>query len=92
MNLVDRLTALLKDRQTEMTDQAAPTPEGLCPNCWGSQEYAGLIRELEHDFQVEVNRGTGKYDFIKEFVVKHLDGIRLKNTVHGLECAKCRVK
>ena len=66
-------------------------PEGVCPNCWGSQEYADQIRDIEKDVQVEVNRGAENYDFIKTFVKTHVDGIRLINKIEGGVCERCQV-
>jgi hypothetical protein len=66
-------------------------PESVCPNCWGSQEYADQIREIEKDFQLEVSKGSANYAFIQNFVVNHIDGIKLRNSLEGFECAKCKI-
>lgn len=63
---------------------------GYCPNCWGEQEYDDLIREKYRDAQVDVNNRKASYDFVKKFVVTHLDGIRLKNATGGVSCPKCK--
>ena len=68
------------------------TPKGLCPNCWGSQEYDGQIRELYRDKQIDVNNHEANYAFIQDFVVTHLDGIRLKKGANSLECPTCKVQ
>ena len=64
-------------------------PEGLCPNCWGYQEYGSKIRTMVVDMQVDVNNHQAAYAFIQKFVVTHLDGITLKNTRDGLVCDDC---
>ena len=66
------------------------TPEGYCPNCWGSQEYDNEIRELYKDKQVDVNNHEAHYAFIQDFVVNHIDGIKLKRGNNSLECPTCR--
>ena len=66
-------------------------PEGVCPNCWGDQEYGNLIREKYKDVQIGVNNKESKHAFIQDFVVTHLKGIKLKSTVHGTECPTCKV-
>ena len=44
-------------------------PEGVCPNCWGKQEYDGVVRDLVRDHQIDVNAGRENYAFIQDFVV-----------------------
>lgn len=67
-------------------------PEGVCPNCWGTQEYDHQIRELYKDKQIDVNNHKANYAFIKDFVVTHIDGIHLKKGDNSLECPTCHVK
>jgi len=85
MNLYN---AVLKFFTNKPDGQIAP--EGVCPNCWGSQEYANQIREIEKDVQLEVNRGTANYDFIKTFVKTHVEGFRLINKIEGGVCERCQ--
>lgn len=79
---------LFKTKKTDIFDTA---PDGVCPNCWGDQEYGNVIREKYKDIQIEVNNRESKHAFIQEFVVTHLDGIKLKSTVHGTECPTCKI-
>jgi len=65
------------------------TPEGVCPNCWGKQEYDGVVRELLRDHQIDVNNKKSADAFIRKFVVEKIDGITLKKGTSGLECAMC---
>lgn len=67
------------------------TPKGLCPNCWGEQEYDNQIRELYEDKQIDVNNHNANYAFIQDFMVTHLDGIKLIKGNNGMECPTCRI-
>lgn len=87
--LTQALVSLFKKPASATKDQI---PEGLCPNCWGSQEYDGQIRELYRDRQIDVNNHEANYAFIQDFVVTHLDGIRLKKGANSLECPTCKVQ
>ncbi len=87
MNLVEKVVKFFGQRKN---GEDIVAPEGVCPNCWGSQEYGDQIREIEKDFQLEVGKGSANYTFIQEFVVNHIDGIKLRNSLEGLECAKCK--
>jgi len=87
--LTQALVSFFKKPVSATKDQ---TPVGLCPNCWGSQEYDGQIRELYRDKQIDVNNHEANYAFIQDFVVTHLDGIRLKKGANSLECPTCKVQ
>ena len=65
-------------------------PEGVCPNCWGEQEFDNKIREIVKDRQINVNSGRENYAFIQEFVVNHIDGIQLRNSIDGKVCKHCK--
>ena len=88
MDIVESILNFLKKPKEETKGTA---PEGICPNCWGKQEYDGKIRELYEDKQIEVNNHSANYAFIQEFVVNNVDGIRLKRGNNSLECPTCRV-
>ncbi|GGW30134.1 hypothetical protein [Arenibacter certesii] len=64
------------------------SPEGTCPLCWGYQEYDHKIRELFKDNQIDVNNHRAKYMKIQKFMVKYIDGIRLKQG-EIKECTTC---
>lgn len=68
------------------------TPEGLCANCWGKQEYDGVIRELYADKQIDVNNHSANYAFIQNFVVNKIEGIHLKKGNNSFECPTCKAK
>jgi len=72
-------------------DQFDEVPEGVCPNCWGDQEYGNVVRQKYKDLQIEVNNHSSKHAFIQDFVITNLKGIKLKSKVNGLECPTCHV-
>ena len=61
---------------TEITK--GKTPEGICPNCWGEQEYDSMIREMYVDMQIDINNHKANYSFIQDFVVTNLKRIIIK--------------
>ena len=86
MSLLDTLSAFFS-RPAEET--AGDSPDGACPNCWGRYEYDGEIRKVARDRQIDVNNGVARHAFIKNFVVHHIDGIRLRDDNTGQVCPKC---
>ena len=87
MSFIDTIAAFFRRPAEETRDEV---PEGACPNCWGRFEYDNVVREMIKDRQVNVLNNEEHYAFIQAFVVEHIDGIKLKNTNHGLECPRCR--
>ena len=59
---------------------------------WGKQEYDHEIREMYKDKQIDVNNHEANYAFIQDFVVTHIDGIKLKKGNNSFECPTCRAK
>lgn len=85
--MIDKLIAFFR-RPKEET--ASTAPDGLCPNCWGEQEYDGQIREMYIDKQIDVNNHEANHAFIKKFVVERVDGIHLRKGDNGMECPTCK--
>ena len=57
-----------------------------------NKEYGNKIRELARDKQIDVNNKTARFNFIKQFVVRHVEGIHLKKGDNGYECPTCKLK
>jgi len=87
MNIIKSISNYLNKKDSR---QKIETPEGVCPNCWGKQEYDKKIRVLMNDKQIDVNNKSAKHAFIKEFVVNNIDGIRLKKNNNSYECPSCK--
>lgn|SRR5690606_17780720 len=85
MDLVENILQFLK-KPKKMTE--GKSPEGTCPVCWGYQEYDTKIRQMFKDKQIDVNNHLDSYMKVGKFMVKYVDGIRLKQ---GLiqECPTC---
>ena len=86
MGLVDRLSEFLARPQEETTGEV---PDGVCPNCWGHYEWDGEIRRVARDRQIDINNGVARYAFVQDFVVKQIDGIRLRDSRDGASCPRC---
>lgn len=84
--MIEKLIAFFKKPKSET---AGKTPEGLCPNCWGKQEYDDEVREMYKDKQIDVNNHQANYAFIQDFMVTNLNGIKLVKGNNSLECPTC---
>jgi len=81
--MIEKLIAFFKKTAQETNNE---TPEGVCPNCWGNQEYDSVIRELYQDHQIDVNNAQANHYFIQNVVVNKIEGIKLKKGNNGLVC------
>jgi len=87
--MIETLINFFRQSPEQTKNQA---PEGLCPMCWGYQEYDNKIRKLYKDRQIDVNNKEANYTFIQDFVINHIDGIKLKKGTSSLECTTCKLK
>ncbi len=85
--MIEDLINYFKKPEEETKGKA---PRGFCPNCWGEQEYDSMIRELHKDKQIDVNNHKAHYAFIQDFVVTHVQGIRLTKLENGWQCPTCK--
>ena len=44
--MIETIIAFFKKNKEETKGKV---PDGLCPNCWGKQEYDNVIRDLYRD-------------------------------------------
>jgi hypothetical protein len=87
MMMIENLIKFFKKTKEETTGKA---PEGVCPNCWGAQEYDNKVRELYRDKQIDVNNHEANYAFIQDFVVNNINGIKLIRDGERSLCPSCR--
>lgn len=86
MNLFDTVINYLKGNQDKIE-----APEGVCPNCWGRQEYEGkLIEAISHE-HIDLNNVTEKKGWIQAYATQHLTGIKLEKKENVYECQTCKV-
>lgn len=85
MNLIENILQFLRKSEQETQGKS---PEGTCPVCWGYQAYDTKIRKMLKDKQIDVNNHKDSYMKVQKFMVKYVDGIRLKQG-RVEECSTC---
>jgi len=63
MNIVESLKKLITDKASNKQTDA---PEGVCPNCWGREEYEGKFFEA-------VNKHGKDLGWVQEYVVRKVN-------------------
>lgn len=85
--MIKTLTNFFKKPEKE---RKGSVPKGLCPNCWGEQEYDSQIRKMYVDKQIDINNTEENHAFIQDFVVSHISGIQLKKGNNSFDCPTCK--
>lgn len=67
-------------------------PDGYCPNCWGSQQYAGKFLEKTIEERIDTNNLNEKKGWIQEYAVTHFEGIKMQETTKDkFDCPACKL-
>ncbi len=68
--------------------------EGVCPNCWGEQDYDGkYIAFMQDQTKSNINHDAAhKKAFVQQFIETGITGIRLKKDGDQLVCPSCAGK
>ena len=69
-------------------DETESSPEGVCPTCWGKQEWQGEYYEQMKAHNITPESDTYN-NFIKEFVTKNIEGIKIKEDTYT--CTTCNL-
>jgi len=85
MNIIENIKTYFEAKSSGNTTLKAP--EGICPNCWGKQEWEGEFYK-----KIKVNNITPEHKTYTSFVhdvAKKLDKITLKEDI--LICETCKL-
>jgi len=89
MNWLNYVEDLIKGK-----GRSKATPEGVCPNCWGRQEYGNKMYKAIEEEGIDLNNVESKLGWIEAYVVEYFDGIKVsrKPTEEQYECAACKMR
>lgn len=86
MSIAENIKSFFKAK--EINEATGSAPEGICPNCWGRQEWEGNYYKLMKARNITPESNTYN-NFINE-VASKLDKITLKEDAY--ECTTCQMK
>ena len=89
---MDLVKAILSFLSKKDKPDAAKAPEGLCPNCWGREEYGGHFYTRVQQENLDINSMESNVGWVQAYANKHLEGIALKRKGDGepLVCENCQ--
>ena len=88
MKMIDALIDFLKKSPSQPKEE---TPKGLCPNCWGREEYGGQFFEAVKNHNVDINSKDPSIGWVQDYANKYLTGIELKAKDDQLVCQNCKL-
>lgn len=88
MSIVDNIIQFLKSSANPTNE----VPKGMCPNCWGRQEYGGQFFVAIKNYGLDVNHPDNERGWIQDYADKHLKEITLVEHNGYNQCAKCKLK
>ena len=59
------------------------------PNSWGHQNYSGEFLKVSVDKQKDVNNKLARYGTLRDFVIRHIEGIKLMDKKKIDFCKNC---
>jgi hypothetical protein len=59
------------------------------PNAWGHQKYSGQYLRISVDNQKDVNNKLERYGTLRDFVIRHIEGIKMKGKSSVDFCKNC---
>jgi len=86
MNIIESIKKYFQNKTENKKTGSAP--EGICPNCWGKQEWEGNFYK-----QIKANNITPEHNTYNSFiheVAEKLDKIILNEDTY--ECETCNLK
>ncbi|WP_088323969.1 hypothetical protein [Polaribacter tangerinus] len=86
MSLIKNIKNYFNAKANGEKNQKAP--EGICPNCWGKQEWDGEFYKLNKGNKLVGNDQTYS-TFIKKVVESNVVGIQVKEDTY--ECETCNM-
>ncbi|MDG2451074.1 MAG: hypothetical protein P8M34_15610 [Saprospiraceae bacterium] len=90
MDIVKSLLSFIKQNDQE---KASKTPAGICPNCWGREEYGGHFYKRLKQENLNSHSQDSNVGWINAYANKNLKGIALRREGNGetLVCESCKV-
>ncbi len=95
MGLMDKIMGLFGSKKnSEIFSDEELIEAGVCPNCWGKQQYDDKYHEILKDStKSNINHEkSGQKAFIQQFVETNVTGIRLKSEGDQSVCPACKLR
>ena len=89
MNIIQNIKSYFNSKVEGNTTEK--TPEGICPNCWGKQEWEGDFYKLNKGDKLVGNDQTYN-SFINKIVESNVSGIVINEDTYTCQTCKTNFK
>ena len=89
MGFFDWLSGLFGSKKLELTKEEL-LDNSTCPQCWGHTNFGDQMREIQKDHTKDLVNKSARNAFVRDFIDKHVTGIKLKTDGDKMVCPKCK--
>lgn len=87
MGLIDALINLAQNKKTLPSNHV---PEGVCPNCWGKQEWDGHYFEAMINDKVDIKTLSSNRGWVQKYADRYLHAVTLRLDHEDAICDYCK--
>ena len=88
MNVFESLMSFLKKHDHPETNES---PENICTNCWGRQQYGDKFYEAAKNEGIDINSPDHHSGWIKTYADNYLHQSELRKHEDGMYCESCKI-
>ena len=86
MNIIENIKSYFKKKSNN--EPTGSAPEGVCPNCWGKQEWEGDFYALMKGNKLSPKDDTYN-NFINKVVESNITGVKISADTY--KCTSCKL-
>ena len=86
MNIIENIRTYFNKKSTN--EPTGDAPDGVCPNCWGKQEWDGQFYNLKKGNKLSHKDDTYN-NFINKIVESNIAGVKISDDTYT--CTSCKL-
>lgn len=81
-------SSLIREQETYVKPIGCNNMRNI-PNAWGHQRYEGKYLKVSVDKQKDVNNKLDNHGTLRDWVIRHIEGVKLKDKSQVDFCKNC---
>ena len=91
MKIVDSIIKMLSSNKEMSLAAVSQAPDGVCPNCWGRDEYSGDFYKAINKKGLNAGNVGAHVGWVQEYANKHFSDIAIVSDGENQSCNKCKM-